>query len=270
MSVHAASKRGRRDQNEDKHNIILNLDGNNKDKSPINFFGLYDGHGGKFVSEFLEHNIAKCFMNKNVKYPLKSKYVYKVYNYIQDILKKDTSNKNKSKALSCGSTCLIIIQFNDAGKQYINVLNTGDTRAVICTSQYAITLTEDHKPNSQKESTRLAKIDGKVWHDGYDWRICDLSVSRAFGDIDSEPFVINKPDISLYEITNKDKFIVLACDGLWDMTTGQEVIDLVLKMCYDDNEKRINRTINIAKFLVDYSIKKGSTDNVSVIVIFLD
>ncbi len=53
MRVHYVSKCGKRPQNEDKHNIIVNINNNNKSIQPINFYGIYDGHGGKYVFSLL-------------------------------------------------------------------------------------------------------------------------------------------------------------------------------------------------------------------------
>ena len=49
MSCYSSSIIGRRDSNEDKHKIIENLDGSINDKNKINFYSLFDGHGGKDV-----------------------------------------------------------------------------------------------------------------------------------------------------------------------------------------------------------------------------
>ena len=61
MSCYSSSIIGRRDSNEDKHKIIENLDGSINDKNKINFYSLFDGHGGKEVSEFLSKYLYKYF-----------------------------------------------------------------------------------------------------------------------------------------------------------------------------------------------------------------
>lgn len=50
--VHYTSVQGRRNANEDRHNIKLNIDKNNPKLNSINMLGIYDGHGGTHVSEF--------------------------------------------------------------------------------------------------------------------------------------------------------------------------------------------------------------------------
>src|SRR5690606_32128985 len=104
-----------------------------------------------------------------------------------------------------------------------------------------------------------------------DFRIKDLSVSRAFGDLKAEPFVTCMPDIKRIKLGKKEKFFVLACDGLWDVLDDQTVVNFVLLNCYDlKTLKRINHDINIANKLAEFAISKGSTDNVTVHVVFLD
>ena len=264
MDVHSISLKGRREQNEDKHNIILNINNKDTNLKNINFFGVYDGHGGKEVSTYLESNIAKFFMNKKMPYPLSEKYVKPLYNYITSHLKKTNF------ANSCGSTCLILIHFRHNNNNYINILNTGDSRSILCRDNFGIPLTKDHKPNWPEERARITKLGGRIIFDGSDWRIKDLSVSRAVGDLDAAPYVCNTPDLFRYKLEDTDKFIVLACDGLWDVMSNSDVVNFILTNCYSaDTNTRINKDLNIAKKLAEHAINKGSNDNVTIIVIFL-
>ena len=265
MDVHSVSLRGKRNQNEDKHNIILNIDGKNKDLSEINFFGVYDGHGGKFVSKFLEKNMPTFFMDKRLKYPLKRSFIYTIYTHLQKLL----SDKFREFANHCGSTCLIVTHFKVDNQSFLNIMNSGDSRCVLCRDNLAIALTKDHKPMWPEEKRRIEQLGGNIYYDGSDYRIKDLSVSRAFGDLDANPYLTNIPDIFRYKIENTDKFIVMACDGLWDVMTNSDVVNFILNECYDKNlENRINVGTNIAKKLAETAIAKGSMDNVSIIIIF--
>jgi serine/threonine protein phosphatase PrpC len=267
MHVHLVSLIGKRDQNEDNHNSITNIKNENKEIANINFFSIYDGHGGKFVSNFLSKNLPTFFTNKKVKYPLSKKYVTDVYSTFNNIFE----TKYNKETMHTGSTCLIVIQFKVNNKYYLNVLNSGDCRAIICRNNIEFCLTKDHKPNSPEESTRIKNLGGQIIFDGYDWRIGDLSVSRAFGDLDAKPYVTSMPDLFTYKISSNDKFIVMGCDGLWDVYTNQDVINFVLDECYDiQNNVNLNKKNNVAKKLAQSAISKGSTDNISVIIIFLD
>ncbi len=268
MSAHTVSLKGVRNENEDKHSVILNLDKRNAKHSPVNFFGVYDGHGGKFVSKFLEKNLSNFFVDHRVQYPLSKKYVNAVFDYLQNTLR----DKYNERALHCGSTCVNAIHYKKNENDYLSVFNAGDSRCIMCRDNMAISLTKDHKPHWPEERNRIEQLGGQVKWDGADWRIKDLSVSRSFGDLDSEPFLTARPDVYKYKLEGGDKFIVLACDGLFDVMENQDVVNFILGEMYDPTtkQKKINTNINVAKRLAEHAIQKGSGDNVSIVVYFLD
>jgi serine/threonine protein phosphatase PrpC len=266
MNIHAVSLMGRRNENEDKHNIIINKNGKNTDQAKVNYLGLYDGHGGKYVSKFLAKYLPDKFIAKNLSYPLSDDYILKSYNDLNTQL----CSVHEKQASQCGSTCLVLLNFKGRDKaNYIHILNTGDSRAILCKNNLGIPLTKDHKPNWPEEKARIEKLNGKIYYDGDDYRIKDLSVSRAFGDISAHPYVTSVPDIFTYKLDEQDKFIVMACDGLWDVLTSQEVVNFILIECYDGAFQRIKKDVNIAKKLGEYAIKRGSTDNITILVGFL-
>jgi serine/threonine protein phosphatase PrpC len=266
MSVHFVSLKGDRHSNEDKHNIILNMNGDNK-TADVNFYGVYDGHGGKFISNFLSNNISQYFTGPNVKYPLDKNYVNKVYDILDAILKE----KYSKQATECGSTCLVVCNYKRSDKQYLNIMNTGDSRCVLCRNNIGIALTKDHKPDWYDEKVRISKLGGNIRKDGPVYRIYDLSVSRAFGDFSAKKCVTHRPDIYKYTIKpSRDRFMIIACDGLWDVVSSQEAVNFVLDNCYDISLNRINHKMNISRKLAEHAISLDSGDNVTCIVVFFD
>jgi len=257
MSVYTASLKGLRPQNEDNHIA--------KHCNNIGLYAVFDGHGGKQVSNFLKEHLPKFFLDKRVQYPLSKKYVNNVYDYLQTSITKHPFSKNT------GSTALVVIHFKNNGTEYLNVINTGDCRCVLCRDNFAMPLTKDHKPNWPEEYHRITQLGGKIEFDGYDFRIKDLSVSRAFGDVDATPFVTHHPDLFRYRLDKNDKFMIICCDGAVDQLSNSEMVNFVLVNCYDATfTNRINKNINIAKKLAEYAIKRGSTDNVSCVIVFFD
>ena len=258
MPAYISSLKGGRPSNEDAHTVYIN------NKTEVNIYGVYDGHGGKFISNFLSNNIPLFFLSKKL-YPLKHNYVNMVYDKIQNIL----YTKYEKEAMICGSTCLMVCHFKQDNVDYLNVLNTGDARCVLCNSEnFGIPLTKDHKPDQAEEYNRITKLGGQpIDVDGI-YRIGSLSVSRAFGDKDEEKYVTHRPDIFLYTLNKNDKFIIVACDGLWDVMDSQEAVNFVLRNCYDIDMKRINTSLNIARIMSEKCIELGSTDNITCIVVF--
>jgi serine/threonine protein phosphatase PrpC len=279
--VHYVSKKGKRKSNEDNHSIYLYLD-QDCDKPKVNFYAVYDGHGGKYVSSYLAKNLPGCFIHPKVTFPLRKYYVNGIY----DAIESELYSKHENEATDCGSTCLVVCHYRLKGDEYIDVMNTGDSRLVGCNNSFiAESITLDHKPGLPMERRRLealgARLGHEIWNDRGDMRINDLSVSRAFGDKSSEKYVTCKPDLYTHKVTNSLKFIILACDGLWDVMSCQEAVDIVIDACYDCNNKRIENPkmivdgketdLNIAEKLGSIAIdEKGSTDNVTSVVVFFN
>ena len=73
-----------------------------------------------------------------------------------------------------------------------------------------------------------------------------------------------------YELLKKDKFIIIACDGLWDVMSPQDAVNFVLSQSYDVDMKHINQKVNIARKLAERAIELESGDNVTCIIVFFD
>ena len=115
---------------------------------------------------------------------------------------------------------------------------------------------------------------GVVYNDGGVYRVANLSVSRAFGDMDAKPYVSHVPEINKRKLSKSDQFIILGCDGVWDVMTNKQAVDFVLnelKHCKGKlSDNHTYNKNNIAKKLALEAIKVGSYDNVSVVIIFFD
>lgn len=289
ISLHKTSLCGLRDANEDaeKYNMNLSVEGISIDLNyaPIDFFAICDGHGGDMVAKEVIINLEKYLTKKKLSFPLSHKYIAKVYNYIQKKLERHPDKI----ATACGCTALVVIRYIDPKtvNKNIQVINIGDCRAVLSRKGLAIPLTKDHKPYWPDEKRRIDLVnmkhntDKRIHFEAGDWRIGDLSVSRAFGDLDNVPYVTHIPDIFYYQLIPDDEFIVMACDGVWDVLKNDEVINFVRDHLYNNhieyytvpNKYPIVNSYNqrnIARKLAEYAIARGSTDNVSALIIFFE
>jgi len=268
MKINSYSLQGLRESNEDQHVYFLNLGGEEKKINKINFVGVFDGHGGKTVSSFLKKNVPKAFAKNDdtsvyLNTASASKHLNKVFNELETKLEE----KHPRAVNYTGSTalCGIISKNKNTNKEVLWIANVGDSRAVLCnSSNNAVQLSHDHKPNSVSEKKRIEQLGGKIKYDGSDWRINDLSLSRAFGDLESKPYITHLPQIFKYNLNKNDKFIIFACDGLWDVLSNSKVISYVNSLI----SKKY--TGNYAKKLAEKAIKEGSTDNVTTVILFLD
>ena len=127
--------------------------------------------------------------------------------------------------------------------------NAGDSRSVLCKSATAVPMSVDHKPSIPAELKRIEKAGGWV----SDGRVLgNLNLSRGLGDTEykmdkklknDEQILSNKPDVKVENLTGDIDFIVLACDGIWDCRTNQEVCDFFNEKFKADPEGRISRFI---------------------------
>ncbi|KAG8386588.1 hypothetical protein BUALT_Bualt03G0163900 [Buddleja alternifolia] len=138
-----------------------------------------------------------------------------------------------------GSTAVALIK---QGQDLI-IGNVGDSRAILATrdkdnSLVAVQLTVDLKPNLPREHARIQKCKGRVfalqdepevarvWLPNSDSP--GLAMARAFGDFCLKDFgLISKPDVYHHHITERDEFVVLATDGVWDVLSNNEAVDIV-------------------------------------------
>lgn len=285
--LHKTSQIGLRDSNEDaeKYNINLNIENGHTLSNlwcAVDFFVICDGHGGDEISKMVVILLEQSFMKKENKYPLSKKYINDQYNLIQ----KKLIQNSYQIAERCGSTALVVVRYIDnEKKENLQIINLGDCRAVLSRNGLAIPLTMDHKPIWPNERRRIDNINKSqnlteqvIFSDG-DWRIGDLSVSRSFGDLDNKPYVSHIPEIYEHLLQNDDEFIIMACDGLWDVMQNHDAVNFIKDHVNNNFE---NYTIpgkypvaelvnekNIAKKMAKYAIELGSTDNISIMIIFL-
>ncbi|KAG1547911.1 hypothetical protein G6F49_010060 [Rhizopus delemar] len=157
---------------------------------------------------------------------------------------------------------------------HIIVANAGDSRAIISIAGRAKPLSFDHKPTNETEMERIIKAGGFVEFGRVNG---NLALSRAIGDFEfkqsenlsaEEQVVTCNPDLIEHEITKDDEFIVLACDGIWDCMTNQEVVDFVHK-----GIKLGKRLEEICEDMMDHCVADEQTtnglgyDNMSVIIV---
>merc|ERR1712146_255982 len=146
--------------------------------------------------------------------------------------------------------------------------NCGDSRAVLVSDGKVKFATSDHKPSDEIETQRIKNAGGFIEMG----RVCgNLAVSRAIGDYEYKDRPDLKPeeqkvtalsDTTSISRTPKDEFLVLACDGIWDVLTNegvQLVVNFFLERGYDAER--------IADLLLDYCLELGSKDNMSALLI---
>jgi len=162
-----------------------------------------------------------------------------------------------------GTAALVVLIDTDA--RVIHCANAGDSRAILYRRSgdghdgTVVALSEDHKPENHRERARIRDAGGFVTESKRVNGV--LALSRALGDCDLQPLVSYVPDITSQPLGDDVDFVVLGCDGLWDVATNEEAAALV---------KTTRSAQEAALKLRDHAFMMGSTDNVSVVVIRFD
>jgi serine/threonine protein phosphatase PrpC len=267
---------GWRKRMEDSHIADLDVGGKG-----IFVFGVFDGHGGKEVAQWVKKNFSnELSKNSNFKSGNYQKALIENFLRMDNLMEEpqgkldlkeeskrakledEVANKDKEKnktdlfrslfdpkaqedcdvAMYTGCTATVCL----LDDKFAYFANAGDSRIVISKNGKAYAMTEDHKPENEEERKRIYKANGFV----SDGRVNgNLNLSRSLGDLEykkNKKIPQEEQIITAYpEITNCSlsdvDFIFLGCDGVYDCLTNQEVVDFI--------STRLKSNMKLAKIL---------------------
>mmetsp|Transcript_18679 Transcript_18679/g.33749 ORF Transcript_18679/g.33749 Transcript_18679/m.33749 type:complete len:404 (+) Transcript_18679:93-1304(+) len=197
---------------------------------------------------------------------------------------REAAGKSNNAFSLMGSTAIVaVLDCTDESKSVprrLTVANCGDSRAVLCRRGQCIDLSEDHKPERPCEEDRIRRAGGHVVRAGVCHRIdgWGLNLSRALGDFHykarddlppDQQKVIAVPEILTLELTAEDEFLVLGCDGIFELLSSQKVVDTVRKQFREGKS-----TTEVVEHLLDQACSRNliqtrgrGGDNCSAIVV---
>jgi len=259
-------------------------------------FGMFDGHGNKLAAEWCGAEFHKHLLRHVHEKPKAP--IPEVLGAMFTSMDERLSELSQASATMAASGCTAVAAFLriedvDGGQSFVTnpstfngsptlkspalrvaaiappasakrvlyCANVGDTRVVICRDGRAERLTYDHKASERSEIDRVRKADGIIFRGrvlGY------LNVTRSLGNHEAhdgfslKKYVVGTPYTSKTELSEKDEFFILACDGLWDVITDQEAVDLI---------RGTGDAQAASKILMDYAFENGTRDNVTVMVV---
>ncbi|XP_073266813.1 probable protein phosphatase 2C 13 isoform X1 [Populus alba] len=242
-------------------------------KCPSSFYAVFDGHGGRDAAAYVKRNAVRLFF-EDVRLPQTS-VVDDVFlgallnSHREAFLQADSALADKSIASSsCGTTALTALVLG----RHLVVANAGDCRAVLCRKGVAVDVSQDHKPSSLPERRRVEELGGRVEGEylvdvSQDHKP-SLSVTRALGDWDfklragSTSPLTAEPEVQQFMLTEADEFLIIGCDGIWDVMSSQHAVSLVRRglRLHDDPE-------HSARELVMEASRLHSADNLTAVVV---
>jgi serine/threonine protein kinase/serine/threonine protein phosphatase PrpC len=255
------------------------------------FFAVYDGHNGAATSETLSQAFhfrlsARLGLVKGTDEgePDPPLCVDHASAFVDASLELDTELQKEvvpGEPIS-GSTAIMLLLRGAGpagpagGRATLTVANVGDSRAVLSARGGAVVdLSIDHKCSRPDERARIEAAGGQVIKDRLHGV---LAVSRAFGDAEhkrmrgaemwgreflADPLTA-EPEVVERDVEDDDEFVVLACDGVWDVMSSTQVVNFVRRRLLVHRDVR-----RAAKELVDKALALNSIDNISVIVVGL-
>lgn len=196
------------------------------------FFGVFDGHAGAKVSQYCAEHLLDCIVEQfesekeenNVPLEKTKEGIVKGFLKTDEKLRQEpqwSSGEDRS-----GTTAITVM----VTPSHVIWGNCGDSRGLLCRSGKLFYATEDHKPYNASEKNRIEKAGGTVMMQRVNG---SLAVSRALGDFDykrctdlkpNEQLVSPEPDISENAREETDEFLFLACDGIFDVMSNEDVI----------------------------------------------
>ncbi|KIY48665.1 hypothetical protein FISHEDRAFT_16389, partial [Fistulina hepatica ATCC 64428] len=224
-----ASMQGWRITMEDAHTAILALD----TAQTRNFFAVYDGHkngdASAFAGRHLHHRLVleatPRLHEKTANDPWADALRAAFLGTDEDMLADPDLKRSEG---GCTAVSALITP-----EGILYVANAGDSRAVLCSAGKAKDLSTDHKPVNPGESERISASGGWIQNQRLNG---DLALSRALGDFryknkkdlppEKQPLTAY-PDVTEHRLTEDDEFMIIACDGIWDVLSSQSVVDYV-------------------------------------------
>eukprot|EP00403_Amphidinium_massartii_P016485 CAMPEP_0178420716 /NCGR_PEP_ID=MMETSP0689_2-20121128/26275_1 /TAXON_ID=160604 /ORGANISM="Amphidinium massartii, Strain CS-259" /LENGTH=405 /DNA_ID=CAMNT_0020042205 /DNA_START=108 /DNA_END=1325 /DNA_ORIENTATION=+ len=236
------------------------------------FIAVYDGHGGRSAVDFVKKDLHTRLRQELDAHP---DQVHKAFKAAFQATDKALAESQGYIPTTGCTACCCLITTASTGKPAIYTAHVGDTRAVLSRSKRAVRLTSlsDHKPYDHSEAERIAKAGGVVLNHRVNGM---LAVARALGDhylkapLAPGDAVSNVPDVAVEVLGDADEFVILACDGVWDVMDDQDAVDLVrayITEAQAENMSQQQIAEGAAQRCVNEALSRGTTDNVTCSVV---
>jgi len=232
---------------EDYVKIIDRFNGNPK----MGLFSLYDGHGGedpvKYVKDRMPEILAKFIKNSNDS----------IDNCLKSAFEKIDNELKFYDSENTGTTATVVV----INGKYLYLANVGDSKCIIATSLSnnknnieIKKISYDHKCGDEAEAERIKNSGGMIFNNRV---FGQLALTRALGDHAIKKYgVISDPHVTKFEIKQSDKFIIICSDGVWDVTSDDDLKAILIKS---------NNCAEIVDAITQHSLIKGSKDNISCV-----
>ena len=271
---------GRRPTIEDFHTIHLNAN--------HQFYAVFDGHLGNLASKYaaatfhqqVEHRLE--MINESLPPDWEPKVKEAMADSFKDLhvgISRAVESSPGGVMKESGTTATVLYVTNLA----LVLANVGDSRAIMTAwtgdMLVAAQLSVDHIASAPQEQALVESKGGSISRSGGIERVQGrLAVTRSLGDVKLAPFLSREPHVfvatkaDFFALCGTDKrscFIILASDGLWDVMSNQEAIDLAWQVV-ETEKGSVAAFQEAAEVLTQEAYIRGSSDNIGVCVVSIE
>lgn len=282
---------------EDVHTYVANF----AERVDWGYFAIFDGHAGKQTARWCGNNMhglleEAILAREQTPGPTDASPhdLYDVRELLRDVFVKADELIEKDGSGSSGSTAATAVlrwetaendSFIESSKnstleskfdfvpqknhrRMLYTSNVGDLRIVLCRAGRLYRLSYDHKASDANEIERVRDAGGLI----VNHRVNGVfAITRSLGDSYIKSLVTGKPFTTATQITDQDEFLILACDGVWDVLTDEAACKFVQGVFKQQTDSQIPCDPTMAaKKVCKLAIDKGSTDNITVMVVKLE
>ena len=208
------------------------------------YYGLFDGHGGKEVASMCAEGMHKLIAThlangEDIKNAIKRSFA-------------ELSRQATTRCVYAGSTAAVVVIKDNT----IYAANAGDSRIILVDNENVQRMSFDHRASVQSERRLIIRRGGAVIAGRVNGI---LMVSRAIGDREVARYITSEPHITTAPLKPGMKLII-ACDGVWDVMSDKVAAGIL---------NRSRDPADAARAIKEEALKRGSTDNISVMIVDL-
>ncbi|XP_032136569.1 protein phosphatase 1E isoform X1 [Sapajus apella] len=221
------------------------------------YFAVFDGHGGVDAAIYASIHLHVNLVRQEMFPHDPAEALCRAFRVTDERF----VQKAARESLRCGTTGVVtFIRGN-----MLHVAWVGDSQVMLVRKGQAVELMKPHKPDREDEKQRIEALGGcVVWFGA--WRVNgSLSVSRAIGDAEHKPYICGDADSASTVLDGTEDYLILACDGFYDTVNPDEAVKVVSDHLKENN----GDSSMVAHKLVASARDAGSSDNITVIVVFL-
>lgn len=240
----------------------------------VGIYAIFDGHGGQLAAKTAASTFVPALTTGTCHFPdgdLALALTATTARCEEAVLEESRASRSYAGCTLAG----LVVRRSE-----LLCANVGDSRVVLGRrgGTTALALSADHSTKLKGETERIAEAGGFIKNDKV---MGLLATTRSLGDMDfkdhrrlhfpssssgsSGPLITATPDITRTMLEEGDDFAILACDGLWSVLANKEAVRLAARAL-----RRYNDPTAAADALVRLALLRGSTDNVTVVLVALN